>query len=71
MPWRQNINVRSDRRGLTRGIDNLDCAEEPSRPWYFQFYYSEDKNKETWSSTLWKILVLHAWDYLSQVNPCF
>lgn len=52
-------------------MDNLNSVLEPPTPWYAVFYLSEAKNKEAWSSTLWTILVLQAWDYLSQVNPCF
>ena len=70
MPRQQNLNVRSDQRGLTRRLDNLNSVLEPPTPGRLS-YFSEAKNKETLSSTLWTILVLHAWDYLSQVNPCF
>lgn len=66
----QNLNVRSDQSGLTRLMDNLNSVLEPPTPCRLS-YFSEAKNKETWSSTLWTVLVLRAWDYLSQVNPCF
>ena len=34
MPQKQNLNVRSDRRGLTRRMDNLNSVLEPPTPWY-------------------------------------